>query len=230
VGSSGRVSSYYFCFGDSPDSTRHYNSSGSFSIANDVIQHSNRGIFTAKADTARNLGSIADGTSNTIAISEVTICPPTGTVPVGGPIKGGPARKAGTAWTTYDSTTRTTNVHDCWATKSGNQYISWNPTGMGDPGGLWSDCKLTATGFSTILPPNGPSCYGDNSADDVITTPSSYHTGGVVAGMADGSVRFVSETIESGDPATGNVVTSGVSEFGVWGAMGTIDGGESKSP
>jgi hypothetical protein len=178
------------------------------------------------------MGSIADGTSNTIAISEVTICNPTGTPATGGSIKGNSTRGSGTAWTTYDAATRTTNVHGCWATKSGNEYNNiWNGGGSSDPGGLWADCKLTSVGFSTILPPNGPSCNGTNTADDVIITPSSYHIGGVVvAGMADGSVRFINETIDAGNPVTGNVVTSGTSEFGVWGAIGTIDGGEVKSP
>jgi len=52
--------------------------------------------------------------------------------------------------------------------------------------------------------------------------------------MADGSVHFVSDTIDSGNQQYGSQTNdrepmSGPSPFGVWGAMGSINGGESKS-
>ena len=43
--------------------------------------------------------------------------------------------------------------------------------------------------------------------------------------MVDGSVRFISETIDCGDPSV-KEVASGQSPYGVWGALGTISGGE----
>jgi prepilin-type processing-associated H-X9-DG protein len=64
---------------------------------------------------------------------------------------------------------------------------------------------------------------------------NSYHSGGVNAVYGDGSVKFISETInhisngvnlstiDAGNP---NAVTA-QSPFGVWGATGSIDGGES---
>ena len=55
---------------------------------------------------------------------------------------------------------------------------------------------------------------------------SSSHTGGVNVVFLDGSVRFVSETVNAGDPSISAVGLSGPSPFGVWGAMGTISGGE----
>jgi prepilin-type processing-associated H-X9-DG protein len=56
-------------------------------------------------------------------------------------------------------------------------------------------------------------------------TASSQHTGGVHALMADGSVRFISENIDTGNLGVG---TSGgaKSPYGVWGALGTRAGGE----
>jgi hypothetical protein len=42
------------------------------------------------------------------------------------------------------------------------------------------------------------------------TTAASYHTGGVTVGKADGSVRFVSDSIN----------------LGTWRAIGTKNGGE----
>jgi prepilin-type processing-associated H-X9-DG protein len=75
---------------------------------------------------------------------------------------------------------------------------------------------------------------------NVIHTASSYHTGGANASMADGSVRFFSNSIDSGsiltDLSTLSGVTSGFpasyagpSFWGVWGALGSTGGGENKS-
>jgi hypothetical protein len=45
--------------------------------------------------------------------------------------------------------------------------------------------------------------------------------------MADGSVHFVTQSIDTGNLATNDVATpSGRSPFGVWGALGSKDGGE----
>ncbi len=44
--------------------------------------------------------------------------------------------------------------------------------------------------------------------------------------MLDGSVHFISETIDSGDLTQG-LVQSGKSPYGVWGALGSRNGGES---
>jgi hypothetical protein len=54
----------------------------------------------------------------------------------------------------------------------------------------------------------------------------------VNAGLGDGSVRFVSDTINSKTTSGSNAnldycVNSGNSPFGIWGAMGSKDGGES---
>ena len=85
------------------------------------------------------------------------------------------------------------------------------------------------------MPPNGPSC-GDDWGDTLVSSATSYHSGGVNAVMGDGSVRFVSDTIDCGDlsypcplnPAghVSNRPVGGPSPFGVWGALGTINGGE----
>jgi hypothetical protein len=60
-------------------------------------------------------------------------------------------------------------------------------------------------------------------------TATSNHSGGVVVGAADGSVRFISETIDIG---TGDATNrdGGISNYGVWGAFGSRNGGESVTP
>ena len=60
---------------------------------------------------------------------------------------------------------------------------------------------------------------------------SSSHPGGVNIARLDGSVAFISDDIDCGEqssPAPTEIeMKSGVeSPYGVWGALGTIDGGE----
>ncbi|MDO5553968.1 MAG: DUF1559 domain-containing protein [Planctomycetia bacterium] len=90
--------------------------------------------------------------------------------------------------------------------------------------------------FHTILPPNSPSCWKVDNGDS-IASAASYHSGGVNVLVADGSVRFVSDTVDALSPVAtgaadpyndGSEVKSGASPYGIWGAMGTRDGGESK--
>lgn len=81
-------------------------------------------------------------------------------------------------------------------------------------------------GFRTILPPNSLGVC------EFYTTATSYHTGGVQAALADGSVRFFNQSIDCGDmtahpPGTSSdYPSSGPSPYGVWGALGTKAEGE----
>src|SRR6185437_5357516 len=91
-------------------------------------------------------------------------------------------------------------------------------------GNLWAFGHPWWAGFTTILPPNSPSCYegGLNPSNfPGVYSASSLHPGGVLVTLVDGSVRFVKETISCGNYGVGNPPS-----FGVWGALGTIAGGE----
>jgi prepilin-type processing-associated H-X9-DG protein len=96
----------------------------------------------------------------------------------------------------------------------------------------WAAGYFLHTGFNTVLPPNAPmasSSKGEWAWG--LFPPQSFHPGGVNAGMADGSVRFISETINTGDlsqpEAQGWSTSRAVaSPYGVWGALGSIEGGE----
>lgn len=100
---------------------------------------------------------------------------------------------------------------------------------MGCIAGLrWNDGNVGFTAVNTVLPPNSPSCQtGTWDGDDGTYPPTSFHPGGVNGLMTDGSVRFISETINAGatnSPAPTNAM--GASPYGVWGAMGSRMGGE----
>jgi prepilin-type processing-associated H-X9-DG protein len=72
-----------------------------------------------------------------------------------------------------------------------------------------------------------------------ILPPTSFHSGGVNVSLCDGTVHFVTDTVDVGDlEAAGDVdgtaaVNSGkkcrraaASPFGVWGALGSRNAGE----
>ncbi|NNJ26837.1 DUF1559 domain-containing protein [Alienimonas chondri] len=94
-------------------------------------------------------------------------------------------------------------------------------------GNRWNDGITPMTGFLTILSPNGPSCLssGWDGSNGVISA-GSFHSGGVQVCLGDGSVRFISETIDNGESGAVNSKNSGRSNYGVWGALGSRAGGE----
>ena len=99
-------------------------------------------------------------------------------------------------------------------------------------GTFWfAGCPL-ANGFSTNLPPNSLTCsLGVSTGGLVMGGVSSFHPGGANAAMMDGSVRFVRDEIDTGglmDPES-NQTLEGKSAYGVWGALGSINGHESVS-
>ncbi len=106
-------------------------------------------------------------------------------------------------------------------------------------GRRWIDAQNLFTQFFTTLPPNSPSCSPTmNNEDGPLISASSNHTGGVNVARVDGSVIFVSDTISTANldktPAdspwnfTGEAHHwKGESIWGIWGALGTRNGGES---
>ena len=105
-------------------------------------------------------------------------------------------------------------------------------------GRIWGTAVHDNGEYCHMLPPNSPNCRGDTDIW-MMGSVSSYHTGGVNGCMADGAVRFVTDTVNCGNQneplgrpdghtAYGRLFT-GASTYGVWGALGSIAGGESVS-
>lgn len=103
-------------------------------------------------------------------------------------------------------------------------------------GTRWSDAALVISAFTTVLPPNGPSCTqipvsgAHANWFGGILSSASLHPSGANVCMVDGSVRFVTESIncdsENAVPSSvymGNAANppGSQSPFGIWGAMGT---------
>ena len=222
---------YRFSYGDAVNGRGWYNDCKS---NNANCPHNSRCVF-AMVHSGRGVGhgwcpplsAITDGTSNTVLMSERCASP--------------------RGRYTSDSDTRVKsgwvktgiwggNPKSTCMTQVGNngQYIA-SATAYAGSGSLYGYWFFNNTTFFTIMPPNGPSC-GDDFTDTLIASATSNHSGGVNAVLADGSVRFVSDTIDCGDltvpvslnPAgkTNAHPVGGPSPYGVWGALGSCNGGE----
>ncbi|SMP72252.1 prepilin-type N-terminal cleavage/methylation domain-containing protein/prepilin-type processing-associated H-X9-DG domain-containing protein [Neorhodopirellula lusitana] len=96
----------------------------------------------------------------------------------------------------------------------------------------WASSVPIYTQVFTILPPNAELCGQNNVFSIAITPPSSRHQGGCHVLMGDGAVKFVTDSIDTGNLSRGQVGVStahtdplsvpGIaSPYGLWGALGT---------
>ncbi|MGL4595791.1 MAG: DUF1559 domain-containing protein [Thermoguttaceae bacterium] len=186
-----------------------------------------RGVFGYR--NWQSMASITDGTSNTIAYSEAVA----GT-------QNQKYVKGNYVVATTPGNLRTSPLNECGNNVRDTTKKMLYLSTMTVPGYArnqrLADARVFHGIFSTIIAPNGPSCIdasGDGNDRYGVWSASSNHSGGVSAALADGSVRFISETINnmSSGKTTSNAAeqSSGPSDFGVWGAYGTVNGGESLS-
>ena len=194
------------------------------------IEVSMRGVFVPRVVT--RFSDISDGLSNTIMLGEMA----TGlgdrdrrTNPVAGP--GAAVLSDNPNWVRTDTQLIDTARPVFWDLSAPGKKLQGN-NGL-RRGFRWSDGMPLFTGINTILPPNREIVMSGDCVDcSGILPPSSRHQGGVHVAFADGSVRFVTDNIESGDPNQPTVhLGSGhppgsESPFGLWGALGTRASGE----
>jgi prepilin-type N-terminal cleavage/methylation domain-containing protein len=188
--------------------------------------------------TWKAFSACVDGTSNTCVISETVIANVTSSRNIKGGVaqvaspdngnNGGPVGKCGLAVLAEPGNRNTLKSTQALV----NHSKITNEPGHNLRGGRFYDGRCIYQGFHTVLPPNSPSCSHDANAESSngcgVFSATSNHTGGVNAGMLDGSVHFVSDTIDCNGASAGQA-TSGRSPYGVWGALGSPNGGESVS-
>jgi prepilin-type N-terminal cleavage/methylation domain-containing protein/prepilin-type processing-associated H-X9-DG protein len=196
-----------------------------------------RSLFRKGTDGETTFSSIIDGSSNSVVLAEAAVMFDNSKKTH---IIGGAGIVSGLSLTSKPS--------DCTALiASGGLMDSTAITSADDRGRMYGkrlyDARMPVLSLVTVLPPNSPTCGNQAQWDNATTinTVSSYHTGGANVTFADASVRFISQTIDADDPnqliATVTGISSnhyknytGPSIWGVWGALGTINGSESKSP
>ena len=100
-------------------------------------------------------------------------------------------------------------------------------------GHTWIAGVVPRVGFTSMLPPNSPSCNNRNVSPHFegwgVFSATSYHPGGVNGALLDASVRFFPESIDTGVLTDRVLVAGQRSPYGIWGALATISGGESVS-
>ena len=172
---------------------------------------------------------IIDGTSNTIAMAERDLGTPNDSRDVRGRV----AKVAATS------------PADCVKLTSNGRYLNSVAVLSELSGERWASGHPMYSVFLTAVPPNGPSCTASAPPSGKSVggwfTASSRHPGGCQVLMCDGAVRFINETIDTGDlTATAPLLKEDVhdpneagegrkfmhkpSRYGVWGHLGSMDG------
>ena len=177
----------------------------------------NRGVFML--NRYMTISGISDGMSNTVMLAEVAAG--------GGPrdILGGVAQNLNS----YSPAACLARV----ATVNGRRQLTGAVRAIFRPvtGRAW-DGRPYFISVTTMSPPNSPHCnFGGGDWDSSLVPASSYHTGGAQTAMGDGSVHFISDSIDCGNQVVQQQtlaapVYSGPSLYGVWGALGSRSGGE----
>ncbi|MBR0225609.1 MAG: DUF1559 domain-containing protein [Thermoguttaceae bacterium] len=217
-----------YCFCDADYIMQTYGEWGNQRSAFGMQRRSDQWAGTNWGGGAYPLAAIVDGTSNTIALSE-KVASPQNMQTTYQRLKGGIAYQY-SAWSyTPDK---------CLALKGANGMFANGVQAIGGMNQKIFYYSLNNGMFQTILPPNSPACSGNADFTYASYMPaSSNHSGGVNCAMFDGSVRFVSDTVSCETAGTSGLSgwykywgsQTGVSPFGVWGAMGTMNAAETVS-
>jgi prepilin-type N-terminal cleavage/methylation domain-containing protein/prepilin-type processing-associated H-X9-DG protein len=207
--------------GESPDlplsrqwagDTNNYFGSMGTTTANFFTSQSN-GLFAWTA--AYGVQHVTDGTSNTIAFSESLIATDT----LWRPYRGGISAPSGGQNYLVDARTNQPALMADLALCQQYWLAKQNPAGTNDKGFRWALGGRGLTLFNTIVPPNSQlypwggcrlDCGNCGFAFGQYSNATSNHPSGCNVGLADGSVRFVKNSINQQ----------------IWWALGSRNGAE----
>lgn len=215
---------YAACIGDAVDfmaDGAHFSNQDFSSARANNIRASGRGVFVTRQ--ALGFRDVLDGTANTIAAGEIV-------TDLGDRDKRSIPRFHGSAFNSIRD-----NPLLCRVDVDQLRPQFWGPgvTQIGASnqgrGFRWASGTATYTSMNTILPPNSEVCVTFSDTGQGMYSASSRHQGGVHVLMTDGAVRFVTDSIESGNSAMGTVALNmtgvrapgSASPYGLWGALGT---------
>lgn len=176
---------------------------GEWFIFNPQTQQGGSGLFAPNGKL--NMASVTDGTTNTLAFAEVK------------------------AWTPYLRDGGNPNTPNLASPTLPSVVAAYGGSFKADSGHTeWIDARVHQTGFTTTFAPNTLVAYTNggknydidfNSSREGLSTTKltyaavtsrSHHVGGVTIGLTDGSVRFISQSID----------------LSTWRAYGSRSGGE----
>ena len=217
------------------------------SMESQYAQAANRGVFASRTTTS--FRDILDGLANTVMAGEIA------TNLGDRDVRTDPAVLAAAPGSEIPSACLRAGVDAArpqfWAT--GVNTLTSQTSQSHARGFRWADGNQTYTGMFTILPPNATACVGQALPPNPMQAPgegftpstnerhssgvlsaSSRHQGGCHVLMADGAVRFITDSIESGNNNALPVIFMGPgisapgspSPYGLWGRMGTKAGRE----
>ncbi|GAA4470240.1 DUF1559 domain-containing protein [Novipirellula rosea] len=217
------LNNYSACIGDCFQTTHTGGVNADGTVGDQGAKQRLRGVFETRYFTG--FRDILDGTSNTIMAGEIVT--DAGRLEIIG------QPKMDQRDPFFD------NPQQCYVDNVDPQrpqfYKDASNTGAGDQrrGKRWADGRPMFTSVNTVRPPNKESCLWGGDGSDGSYTMASRHQGGCHVLFADGAVKFITESIESGDQTKGNIPRAGSvpgqeSPYGLWGALGTKDGKETK--
>lgn len=116
-------------------------------------------------------------------------------------------------------------------TEKSSNYLDKVKLGSPRRGERWADGSPGCGIVNTILPPNSPSASAGGHGSDGIYSAGAQHPSVIIVALMDGSGHTINVNIDAGDSSHRTLTPEEMdaresTPFGVWGQLGTANGGE----